>query len=177
VLGVGIIAIVGWVIIQLSAVRGDQLVQTPEATLGSAANTTPTAGPSPSFAPTLAATLGGGPAIPLDRVLLNITVTERTWARIVVDGKQEFEGQVEGGQVLQYQGQTSIQIIVGNAAAFKINYNGQDLGPLGGRGEIVERIYTTSGQITPTPTMTITPTDTQVPIPTARGTATPTRKP
>jgi transcriptional regulator with XRE-family HTH domain len=173
VLGVGIVGIVAWVIIQLSAVRGDQLVQTPQPGLGGTA----TPGPSPTLAPILTATLGGVPAVPLDRVLLNITVTERTWARIVVDGKQEFEGQLAGGQVLQYQGQTSITIVVGNAAAFKINYNGQDLGPLGGRGEIVERIFTTSGQITPTPTMTITPTNTQVPIPTARGTVTPTPKP
>jgi transcriptional regulator with XRE-family HTH domain len=178
ILGVGMVAIVVWFITQLSAVKTSDLVPTAQANLPglTASDTSP--GPSPSFAPTLTATPEfGGPSIPLDRVLLNVVVTRRTWAQIVVDGKTEINGQVQGGQVLQYQANTSIVLIVGDAEAFDVTYNGQHLGPLGGPGQVAQRIFTPSGQITPTPTMTITPTETLVPSPTERVTSTPTRKP
>jgi hypothetical protein len=180
ILGLGMVAIVVWAITQLSAIGGSELSQTPQAVLAGA---TPGAGatlpqPSPSLAPTQTATLGlGAAAIPLDRVLLSITVTRRTWAQITVDDKVEFQGQAETGQVLQYQGAASIQVVVGDAAAFDVTYNGQHLGLLGEAGQVARRIFTPSGQITPTPTMTITPTETLVPSPTVRGTATPTPKP
>jgi transcriptional regulator with XRE-family HTH domain len=178
ILGVGVIAIVVWTVTQLSTVSGSQLAQTPETGLGGTPFANVTLSPSPSFAPTLTLTPpGSGPAIPLDRVLLNITVTERTWAQVIVDGKTEFQGQAEGGQVLQYQGVTAIQVLVGNAAAFDVTYNSQHLGPLGEPGQVVLRIFTPSGQITPTATMTITPTDTLVPSPTPRSIVTPTRRP
>lgn len=178
VLGIGMIAIVVWSITQLSAVKSSDLVPTAQTGLPGITASDASPGPSPSFAPTLTATPEFGvPSIPLDRVLLNIVVSRRTWAQIVVDGKTEFSGQAEGGQVLQYQATTSVSLIVGDAEAFDVTYNGQHLGPLGGPGQVAQRIFTPSGQITPTPTMTVTPTETMVPSPTERVTSTPTRKP
>jgi hypothetical protein len=166
------------VIVQLSTVRGTDGVPTPQSIPGvGTGDVSP--GPSPSFAPTLTATpeLGGGPSIPLDRVLLSITVTRRTWAQIIVDGKTELTGQAERGQVFQYQATTSISLVVGDGQAFDVTYNGQHIGPLGNPGEVVFQIFTPSGQITPTPTMTVTATETLVPSPTERVTSTPTRQP
>jgi hypothetical protein len=178
ILGMGMIAIVVWVIVQLSTVRTTDVLPTPQAIPGTGISEA-SPGPSPSFAPTLTATpdLGSGPSIPLDRVLLSITVTRRTWAQIVVDGKTELSGQAEGGQVLQYQATTAISLVVGDGQAFDVTYNGQHIGPLGEAGQVVFQIFTPSGQITPTPTMTVTATETLVPSPTLRVTNTPTRQP
>ena len=178
VLLVAMVAIVWWAVSSLSAITSQQFATTPDSTnlvSGSNGSAQPasvapigTASPSPLF---------GGGASPLDRVLLNITVTQRTWARITVDGTVAFEGQLIPGSVVQYQGVTSVVLRAGNAAGLSVNYNGQDLGPLGREGEVVERTFTTSGQITPTPTLTPTPTNTFVPSPTPRGTQTPTPRP
>jgi Helix-turn-helix domain/RodZ C-terminal domain len=178
ILSIGVIAIVVWTITQLSAVSSSGLVQTPEAGLDSSqsANATLDLTPSPGTTPT-ETVAGAGPSVPLDRVLLSITVTRRTWAEIIVDGKTEFQGQAQGGQVFEYQALTSIVVLVGDASAFDVTYNGQHLGLLGDPGQVVSRTFTTSGQITPTPTMTITPTETSVPSPTPRGTQTATPKP
>ncbi len=96
-----------------------------------------------------------------------------TWTQVEVDGEAVFEGMNEPGEVLRYEGVEEIFIRTGNAAALNVNYNGQDIGPMGERGEVVERFFTVGGQITPTPTPTITPTNTGVPTPTPRPTATP----
>lgn len=131
----------------------------------------------PTFRPTSTEAPFAGPQI-LDRVLLTITVEQRSWTRIVVDGATAFEGLVEAGTILQYEGQNSILLLTGNAAALNVTYNGQQIGLLGERGEVVERIFTTGGFYTPTPTPTLTTTPTSVPTPTPRtsGTATPTSR-
>jgi cytoskeleton protein RodZ len=122
---------------------------------------------SPTFVPTDTPFPDTGVQI-LGRVLLTITVEQRTWTLIVVDGQTQYEGQAEPGTVLQFDGTEEILVRTGNGAGLVVTYNGQDIGPLGERGEIVERIFTVGGQITPTPTPTITPTYTPVPTVTPR---------
>ncbi len=51
------------------------------------------------------------------------------------------------------------------ARPFRLALNGTDLGLLGGLDEVVIRLWTPQGEITPTPT--ITPTTTQTPVPSA----------
>jgi len=176
---VAMVAIVWWAVTTLSAISSEDFATTPDpagTNIASGGQTEIVVSPSPLDA-TPTELLGGPPAISLDRVLLNITVTQRTWARIVVDGAVAFEGQLVPGSVVQYQGATSILLRVGNGAGLSVNYNGQDLGVMGGPGEVVERIFTPSGQITPTVTPTLTPTSTTVLTPTPRGGATATPSP
>ena len=178
VLVIAMVAIVWWAISTLSAIGSEQFATTPDSTDSIVALGSVTTTALSPFDTSSTPTAGGGASIPLDRVLLNITVTQRTWALIVVDGATAFEGQLAPGSVVQYQGATSILLRAGNGAGLTVNYNGQDLGVMGGPGEVVEIIFTPSGQITPTVTPTLTPTNTIVPSPTPRGgTATPTRKP
>lgn len=122
---------------------------------------------SPTFVPTDTPLPDTGVQI-LGRVLLTITVEQRAWTLIVVDGQTQYEGQAEPGTVLQFDGAEQVIVRTGNGAGLVVTYNGQDIGPLGERGEIVERIFTVGGQITPTPTPTITPTYTPVPTATPR---------
>lgn len=176
VLIVGAAAIVWWATSRLSAIPGNELVQVMQSSdfleqfAGNAVVT-----PSPTFRPTSTPEPESGPEF-LDRVVLAITVSQRTWTQIDVDGTTVFEGPNKPGEVLRYEGQEEIFVRTGNGAALEVVYNGQDIGPLGERGEVVERFFTVSGQLTPTPTPTLTPTSTGVPTPTPRFTPTPERE-
>ena len=175
VLGVGLISIVWWASTQLSRLSVEDLVPTSEPSqflVDFAASQT--VAPSPTFEPTSTPVPEVGGVQILDRVLLNMEVVQRTWVRITVDGQVQFEGQAAPGSVLQYEGQDLIIVLAGNAAGLDVTYNGQPVGLLGDRGEVVERFFTAGGQmISPTPTATVTPTNTSVPSPTPRSAATP----
>jgi hypothetical protein len=126
-----------------------------------------TSEPTPTFPPTSTPTVQPAEGF-FDRVVLTIHVTQRSWARIEVDGVQVFEGQAEPDAILQYEGTESVRVLTGNGAGLEVTYNGRDEGPLGGRGEVVENIYTVEGLYTTTPTITPSPTETGVPTPTPR---------
>lgn len=164
VLVVGFVAIVWWVTTQLSTIEvSDAAVSTIPA-LNSVVAATITPIPTAILTSTPANNL---PQV-LDRVILRLTVTQRSWVKITVDGLDTFEGQVEAGEVVQYEGFESIVVLAGNAAALDVTFNGQNLGIMGARGEVVERWYTVTGDIlAPTPTPTVTPTNTPVPTPTS----------
>jgi hypothetical protein len=165
---IGLVAIGYWSLTTLRDVSVGQLVPTPQQSEfleQFAADST--LEPSPTFAPTSTPTPAAGPQI-LDRVILSIRVEQRTWTLIEVDGVVVFEGQAAPDTVLQYEGLQSIRVRTGNGAGLIVTYNGQALGPLGERGEVVERIFTPNKQITPTYTPTVTPTTTGVPTATPR---------
>ena len=168
------VVIVWLVTTQLRAVPVENVVPTAgQSDVLRTAQARNSATPSPTFEPTSTPVATTGPLI-LDRVLLTITIEQRSWTRIVVDGQTAFEGQVEEGMVLQYEGRESILVLTGNGAALAVTYNHQYIGLLGERGEVVERLFTPGGQITPTPTPTLTPTGTSVPTPTPNPAHTPT---
>jgi hypothetical protein len=175
VLGIGLVGIVWWAATQLSRLSVENIVPTSEPSqfLADFA-ASQTVAPSPTFEPTSTPVRQTGGVQILDRVLLKMEVEQRSWVRITVDGEIQFEGQADPGSVLQYEGQDSIILLAGNAAGLVITYNGQLIGPLGERGQVVERFFTASGQmISPTPTSTVTPTNTSVPSPTPRLSPTP----
>ncbi|GAB4474716.1 MAG: hypothetical protein Kow00124_14980 [Anaerolineae bacterium] len=171
VLLVGLVAILWWTITQLSKVSIDDLVPTPqqseilERLAASATLVTAT----PTFEPTSTPAPDTGPQIS-DRVVLTINVEQRTWAQIIVDGVVQYQGQAEPNTVIQYEGRQEIMVKTGNGAALRITYNGRDIGLLGERGQVVQRFFTTQGQITPTPTPAPTATNTPVPSPTPSAT-------
>jgi transcriptional regulator with XRE-family HTH domain len=71
-------------------------------------------------------------------VFVILDVTQRTWARIVVDGQVQFQGIAVPGTRLQYQGASAVQIYAGNAAGLEAVVNDVTIGALGTRGEIVD---------------------------------------
>jgi cytoskeletal protein RodZ len=103
-------------------------------------------------------------ATPTLNVNANVTVSifavERAFVRISVDGELVFEGRIAPMEVQQYEADEQIQILTGNAAALRVTYNGRDLGLLGNVGEVVNRVFTISGVVTPTITASPTPTNT-----------------
>jgi len=172
VLGAGLIMIAIWITLRLSQVTFDSSAgESNSAFLGTIiAHETVTA--SPTFQPTSTPVVRVGPDF-FNRVALTIRVEQRSWTRIMADGAVVFEGQAEPNTVLQYEAAQSITILAGNGAGLNVSYNGQDIGLLGARGEVVEWLFTLEGDMTPTPTLTITPTGTSVPTPTPTRTPTP----
>jgi hypothetical protein len=116
------------------------------------------------------------------KVQVYITVRQRAWIRVTVDGKKELEGRVLPGNAYSFAGAEKIEILTGSGSAVQVFYNQQDLGPLGEYGQVINRIFTAKGVLTPTPTITptasptprVTPTSPAKPTPVAP-VGTPTR--
>jgi len=105
-------------------------------------------------------------------VQVYITVNQRAYLRVTVDGEVEFDGRVLAGSAYTFAGVESVEILTGNGAALQVFYNRQDLGLLGQFGQIVNRVYTPDGVLLPTPTVTPTSTPTPQTTPTIAPTPT-----
>jgi cytoskeletal protein RodZ len=113
------------------------------------------------------------------QVQLNLVAVERTYMRVVVDGKVAFEGRVVPGNAYPFEAENQIEVLVGSGAAIRTVYNGRDLGLMGTFGQVVNNIYLGTEIITPTAlptatgTLTLTPTNTASPTATPKFTTTP----
>jgi cytoskeleton protein RodZ len=101
---------------------------------------------------------GGGAA-----VQVYLTINQRAWMRVTVDGKVQFDGRVLAGSAYPFIGDNQVEVLTGNGAALQVFYNGADQGVLGELGEVVDLIYTPQGILEPTATLTPTPSATFTP--------------
>jgi cytoskeletal protein RodZ len=116
------------------------------------------------------------------QVHIVLVALESAWVRVVVDGRTLFEGRITPGTAYPYDGNSQIEVLTGNAAAVDIVYNQNETGSMGGFGEVVDRIYTPNGILSPSPTpsptatqtprFSPTPSTTSTPVVTPTGTAT-----
>ena len=102
-------------------------------------------------------------------VQVYLTIRQRGWMRVTVDGKVEFDGRVTPGSAYPFVGGSQVEVLTGNGAAIEVFFNGVDYGTIGEFGELVDQIYSLEGILAPTSTVTQTPTATSA------VTATPTR--
>jgi hypothetical protein len=91
-------------------------------------------------------------------VNLRLVARQRAWVQITVDGEEAFSGRMLPGEEQTFTGLESVEVTTGNGAGVRIYYNGQDQGPMGDVGQVVSRVWTLDGVLTPTPTQTQTPT-------------------
>ncbi|HRE49124.1 MAG TPA: DUF4115 domain-containing protein, partial [Aggregatilineales bacterium] len=107
-------------------------------------------------------------------VSLQLTILARTWLRVTVDGVVVYQGMPAPNTVLQYKGRT-VTIRAANAIGLRAVVNGQDLGILGVRGQIVEETFTPNAPLgeappaLPTSVAPATPAGTPTFDPAARG--------
>lgn len=110
-------------------------------------------------------------------VVVGIFAVERTYLRVRVDGETAFEGRIAPRETMQFGAENQIEVLTGNGAALRITFNGRDFGLMGNVGEVVGRVYTIAGVVTPTVTISPTPTETlfvtSTPTPTTTRTPTP----
>jgi cytoskeletal protein RodZ len=123
-----------------------------------------------SETPTLTATF---PLAAPDRVDLRLLVEKRAWVLVLVDGREEYRGRVAPGRLLEFQAERQIEVLTSNGAGLRALFEGEDQGLMGELGQIVRRLWSFQGVLTPTPSTTPTPTETPPPSATPAGTSSP----
>jgi transcriptional regulator with XRE-family HTH domain len=111
--------------------------------------------------------------LPSGRVVLRLIAEQRAWIRVLVDGRQQFQGRIAPGDVLDYAADRIVEVSTGNGAGVRVSWNGQDQGLLGGVDEVVTRLWTAVAMLTPTPTISPTALSTETPSPSPAPTVTP----
>jgi cytoskeletal protein RodZ len=148
-------------IIPLSSPTATSTTQPPQTT----SNTNLAVQPTETPLPTQPIVLGVA-----DEVSLRILAEQRAWVQVKVDEKEAYRGRITSGEVLEFNGEGVIEVVTGNGAGLRIYYNGQDQGLLGDIDQVVIRLWTLDGVLTPTPTLT--PTVTITPLHSATPTMT-----
>ncbi|MBM4464909.1 MAG: helix-turn-helix domain-containing protein [Chloroflexi bacterium] len=93
-------------------------------------------------------------------VEVELRIVEYAWMRVIVDGEEVFVGSLEAGTTRTWRGRESVALRCGNAGGVEAIVNGQPLGLLGERGQVVDVEWFAEGVI-PTPEViapTVTPT-------------------
>jgi cytoskeletal protein RodZ len=75
-------------------------------------------------------------------VQVTIHLTDESWMEIIVDGKTEFEGNLEKGTKKTWTAQQELKIAAGNAGAVLISANQQPEKLLGEPGEVKQMTFT-----------------------------------
>lgn len=117
----------------------------------STSTSTPTSVPTRTSVPTSTPT----PRISAG-VEVELRIIEYAWLRVAVDGEEVFVGSLEEGTTRTWRGQESIALRCGNAGGVEAIVNGEPLGILGERGQVVDLEWLAEGvtpmPVTPTPT-------------------------
>lgn len=73
-----------------------------------------------------------------------LALEDQSWVRVIIDGAVFMEETVEAGETLRFSGE-EIEARFGNAGGVYAELNGEDLGAQGGRGEVVDVVFTSEG--------------------------------
>ena len=74
--------------------------------------------------------------------VVNITLRDKCWLKVVVDGKTEFEGTLPKGTNRTWTGKKQVTVRAGNAGGVFITFNDEQEKLLGKPGEVGEVTYT-----------------------------------
>ncbi|VEP12954.1 conserved hypothetical protein [Hyella patelloides LEGE 07179] len=77
-----------------------------------------------------------------ESVVVDITLKDRCWLKVMVDGKVEFEGTLPKGTQRSWTAREQINIIAGNAGGVVVTYNHGQEKLLGKPGQVEEVTYT-----------------------------------
>jgi cytoskeleton protein RodZ len=80
-----------------------------------------------------------------DGVELLLAFEEDSWTQVTVDGTVVFEQTVPAGSTEPFEGDREVVVRYGNAGGVRVQLNGEDLGAPGGRGQVIEIVYTPEG--------------------------------
>lgn len=81
---------------------------------------------------------------PPEGVEVVLALEDDSWMRVIIDGALYMEETVTEGETLQFSGE-EIEARFGNAGGVYVELNGEDLGAQGGRGDVVDVVFTTEG--------------------------------
>jgi hypothetical protein len=84
-------------------------------------------------------------------IAITLTLNQRSWVRVVADGEVVQEGILEEGESRFWNASDSLAVRTGNAGGVDLILNGEDLGPMGEIGQVVERAWVVEqGQVAET---------------------------
>ncbi len=182
-----LIVFVTWGVLRVAKIRAERavaqatapsisevLIGTPQETIAASATPIPV---EDTPLPAVEGTLEIPTAAQIANVQVNIVAIERSYLRVLVDGKVAFDGRTVPGTLYPFEAEQNIEILTGNAAALRVIYNQRDLGMLGGFGQLAHYVYTVDQIIVPTPAASLTPTLTPFITPTPSLTPSPTPSP
>lgn len=171
---VAAVAVIGFVIVDTlnleDATQGDGVAQAALQTASAqpfgtiTATYTPTWTPAPqeSTATTDFSIAGIG------GVQVQLTMVQRSFMRVMVDGVEQFSGIMQPGDEARYEGSNEIELTAASAPAVMITFNGIEQEPFGVRGQEAVWVFTpssvevmTGDGATLTPTSSATTTSTQ----------------
>ena len=82
------------------------------------------------------------PTIPAGTgIQLTLQTSTKVWLRVVADGEQVFEGQLEDGTQMTWTAQERLVLRTSNAGGVEVSVNGQPFMRLGPFGKVREREY------------------------------------
>ncbi|MEO5924093.1 MAG: RodZ domain-containing protein [Bryobacteraceae bacterium] len=79
------------------------------------------------------------------RIELNLSASEETWLSISSGGKQIFAGVLEPDETKTVSGLEMARLLVGNAGGLNVQWNGKEIGPIGGKGQVRVVVFTPEG--------------------------------
>jgi len=79
----------------------------------------------------------------VDEVVLRVAVKPgmSCWLSVSADGQNIFTGTLTNEQNQEFKANQTLKIRAGNAGALVLEVNGKDLGVLGNKGEVVEKVF------------------------------------
>lgn len=75
-------------------------------------------------------------------VVIIAKYTDQCWTSVTADNKIIYEGTPQAGETLTWEAEKNITIKAGNAGGIDIIYNGQSLGKMGTKGEVIVKTFT-----------------------------------
>ena len=79
---------------------------------------------------------------PSENVSVQARFNDRCWTLVTVDGAVVYEGVIDGGQTLTWEGKDNINVRLGNAGAVEFFQDGKSLGVQGAIGDVVDKTFT-----------------------------------
>ena len=83
-----------------------------------------------------------GVNLQLEIIDLSPSAVDKCWMTVSADGKTVFTETLSEGAAKTITAEQSIYIKAGNSGVVKLTLNGQDLGAMGEKGQVVERTFT-----------------------------------
>jgi cytoskeletal protein RodZ len=132
----------------------NEIAEQPPLPTSDAAFLLPTPTPLPTYTPTPTST--STPQY-YTGVTIELRISEESWVQVLVDGAKVFESIMRPGDENNWTGERQVAVRVGNAGGVEAIVNGESVGMMGERGQVVDQVWekVETGSpilLTPTPT-------------------------
>ncbi|MPL60602.1 Cytoskeleton protein RodZ [bioreactor metagenome] len=79
-------------------------------------------------------------------IMVTAKYTDLCWTLVIADGKEVYEGTPKIGETLQWEAQSNLSVQLGNASGVEIIHNGQAIGKMGEKGEVLKKTFTAAAK-------------------------------